>query len=83
MLSWLYQGEIMKMKVNQTIEVLKPNHRAAFVKSYKLDGVYYLEVSHEVNGIKTDYKTSYYSTKEELFSKRQLAVDYLKDKGIW
>lgn len=74
-----------KNKVTQAITVLKPNGREAVVETFKDSGMYYLQVSHvnAITGLKEDYKSQSFNSKEFMFKYRNLAIDYLKDKGIW
>lgn len=70
-------------KVNLEIEIVGPHGQDFRIKTYKLDGVYYLETSQVINGIHTGYKTQWHSSKIGMIEARNLAYDYLKFKGIW
>lgn len=70
-------------KVTQSIELVGPQGQDFRIDTYKLFGDYWIQSYVIIQGIKQDFKTQRYSSKNEMFKYRLLCHDYLKDKGIW
>jgi hypothetical protein len=70
-------------KIKLSIEVVGPLGQDFRIKTFKLDGVYYLETSQIINKNQGNYSSKCYTTKEELFKMRALCRDYLYDNGLW
>jgi hypothetical protein len=72
------------MKINNIIDLINGN-REFRILTYKLNGVYFLDVE-QYNGIFGKWifvNSKHYNNKHDLFKNIEKASHYLKTSGVW
>lgn len=71
-------------KVNQTYELISKSGKVWKIKTYKLDGVYYTDISYKVFKPEfTFYSTKKDTTKEAMFKRIDSIKSYLYEHDIY
>lgn len=79
-----YANQYNNRKVHALYDFVSKSGREWKIVTYKLDGIYYMDISFRQNKADfTFYGTKNRNSKEDLFALVDLARDYLKERDIF